>query len=394
MTTDTALLHGFAYGEHLEGSQRRSLGYRLLTPSEPMLWNNEVEELARRLQSAPYPDHWPPTELFCSVLLADGQRIVAAARYGLADHTSQPRRGGLELFGVVGPGSLGVASARALYQWLRQRRATTNEINSLGGQHPLRDVLASISPVPPNNEPVPILPIRIWQGGALLFAATTPTDPDHRLGLLEQGAVEHWQWLPLVAADFPLQIYTQRGPLIAWTPHLTGVAVKLDPTTEIAAGSKTAGGLLSRVAVVLLLALLIVNAWITFGMYRQLNASNAMSSIRETITPTVVGSSEVSAERFAKALARLIQRQGTAPATSPNQLASQFDRLAANDPDLRLGATEGKEVVVMVQRLARRGPENIDSIIRKTLANKGYDPQLIDLICQRVREQLAIESVP
>src|SRR5207249_6853878 len=65
------------------------------------IWAAEVEVLARRLQAAPYPDHWPPTDLFCSVLLADGRRLIALARYGLADHTPTHRRSGLELIGVV-----------------------------------------------------------------------------------------------------------------------------------------------------------------------------------------------------------------------------------------------------------------------------------------------------
>ena len=65
-------LYGFAYGESLEGTPPRSLGYRLLTPSEPEPWRGEVESLARLLQAAPYPEHWPPAELFCSVLLSDG----------------------------------------------------------------------------------------------------------------------------------------------------------------------------------------------------------------------------------------------------------------------------------------------------------------------------------
>src|SRR5437764_1257776 len=76
-------LHGFAYGEHWEGVPQRSLGYRLLAPPKPEPWAAEVEALARRLQAAPYPDHWPPTELFCSVRLADGERLIALARYGL-----------------------------------------------------------------------------------------------------------------------------------------------------------------------------------------------------------------------------------------------------------------------------------------------------------------------
>src|SRR5262249_55727188 len=176
---------GFAYGEHLEGTPPRSLGFRLLVPASAN-WAGEVETLARRLQAAPYPDHWPPVELFCSVLLADGQRLVAVARYGLVDHPPSRRRGGLELVGVVGPGQLGVPAALAVYRWLRQRRAATEDLRTLGGTHALEDVLRAVAPAPAASDPVPVLPIRLWQEGAMLFAATAPTDPDQRLGLLEQ----------------------------------------------------------------------------------------------------------------------------------------------------------------------------------------------------------------
>src|SRR5262245_48426998 len=111
MSTPAAALHGFAYGEDVDGVARRSLGFRLLAPLVPEPWSTEVEALARRLQAAPYPDHWPPTDLFCSVWLADGQRLIAVARYGLADHTPSHRRGGLELVGVGGPAGLRVEAA-------------------------------------------------------------------------------------------------------------------------------------------------------------------------------------------------------------------------------------------------------------------------------------------
>src|SRR5438128_8215250 len=108
MSATDASLRCFAYGEHLDGPAQRSLGYRLLAPARQEVWCAEVEALARRLQTTPYPDHWPPTDLFCSVLLADGARLVAVACYGLADHTPSSRRGGLELVGAVGPADLSV----------------------------------------------------------------------------------------------------------------------------------------------------------------------------------------------------------------------------------------------------------------------------------------------
>src|SRR5262249_29730294 len=152
----------------------RSLGYRLLAPADPQSWAAEVEALARQLQAAPYPEHWPPTDLFCSVLLANGQRLVAVARYGLVDHTPSHRRGGLELIGVVAPPALGVKEAQAVYHWLRKRRAEADNLHTLGGHLPLAEVLGKAEPLPAAapSDPVPVLPIRLWQAGVLLFAAT------------------------------------------------------------------------------------------------------------------------------------------------------------------------------------------------------------------------------
>jgi hypothetical protein len=181
-------LVGFAYGEDLDGVPPRSLGYRLLAPPQPEPWRTEVEALARRLQAAPYSDHWPPTDLFCSVLLADGRRLVALTRYGLADHTPSQRRGGLEMVGVIAPPTLDVRSALSVYSWLQKRRASAEDLHHLGGAFALADILATAAPPAPAADPLPVLPVRAWQEGALLFAASTPADPDHRLRLLEQGA--------------------------------------------------------------------------------------------------------------------------------------------------------------------------------------------------------------
>src|SRR6266849_1844898 len=170
MSNLTGDLQGFAYGEHLEGGSQRSLGYRLLAPAEPAPWGEEVESLARRLQAAPYPDLWPATDLFCSILLADGRRLVALARYGLSDHTPSRRRGGLELVGVVGPPSLDVPEALATYRWLRQRRAGVEDVHNLGGAFRLSDVMASAPAAPERGQPrpeeswvgpVPVLPVRL-----------------------------------------------------------------------------------------------------------------------------------------------------------------------------------------------------------------------------------------
>jgi hypothetical protein len=397
MSAAAATLHGFAYGEHLDSQSQRSLGFRLLAPLKAEPWCQEVEALARRLQATPYPDHWPPTELFCSVLLTDGRRLIACVRYGLADHTPSQRRGGLEMIGVIGPGSLGVTSALAVYQWLRQRRSETDDPHPLGGRFLLADVLAAVPPVPPPADPVPVLPIRLWQDGALLFAATVPSDPNHHLALLEQGASGTWQWLPLVGPDFPLQSYAQRGPLIAWTPHLAGVAVKLDrqPTDR---PSRASGGRYPILMATLLVLLLVggANLWATLTLPRSLPpASPSPPSPAPVNEPAATWgkAADTSGERFARALFHLLQKEGGGSEWSAAEISKQYDRLAAGDKDLRLVGPEGKEipeakeVVVALSVLSHRNTGQIEEQIRKAL--KGYDPRLIHLICQQVREHLA-----
>ena len=381
------MLYGFAFGEHLEGPTRRSLGYRLLAPAEPETWCPEIEALARRLQAAPYPDHWPPTDLFASVLLADGRRVVALARYGLADHTASRRRGGLELIGVVGPGSLGVPSALAIYHWLREQRATSDDLRTLGGRFALADVLAAVPPMPPPAEPVPVLPVRLWQDGAFLFAATVPSDPNQHLALLDQGASATWQWLPLVGPDFPLQNFAQRGPLVAWTPHLAGVAVKLDRKPSEAPGrlGLPRGTLLVLTA--LLLALGGANLWATLSVKRGKPGTNTAAAW-PTVPPADTGQpAPPSDEGFVRALHHLLQKHGGLADEAPAEVARQFDRLAAGEPDLQRATTEGKELAVALTVLSRRTTRHIEGAIRKAM--QGYDPRLIDLACRQVRERLA-----
>jgi hypothetical protein len=216
-----------AYGEEIQPGTARSLGYRLLLPAEPDAVADEVQALARRLQAAPYSDHWPATDLFCSILLGDGRRLVAMVRYGLLDHTATRRRGGLELLGVLTPASLSAAQAVQLYRGLVAKRGDGHAMPAFPPALLVHDLQAAASP-PPTLEPLPILPVRLWQAGPMLFVAGSPSDPDQHLRLLDQASSSQWQWLPLVGPDFPFATYAKRGPLLAWTPHQTGVAIQLD----------------------------------------------------------------------------------------------------------------------------------------------------------------------
>jgi hypothetical protein len=399
-------LLGFAYGEHLEGGSQRSLGYRLLAPAEPTPWGPEVEALARRLQAAPYPEHWPATDLFCSVLLADGQRLVALARYGLSDHTPDRRRGGLELIGVVGPAALDVPAALALYQWLRQRREAADDLHQLGGRYELDAILAAVPAPPPGDDPVPVLPVRLWQDGALLFAASTPSEPDHRLRLLEQGAGTTWQWLPLVGPDFPLQSYAQRGPLVAWTPHLAGVALKLDrktvesPVTRPARRSRFRDVLVAGLTA-LLLGLLGANLWSTVALHQRLAAQAPPTNLaaeapsRAAPAPPVTAADD-GRDRFATALAELLAEQaGRSEWTGrESEFLARYERLARRHKELKLaeGNTKGKVAVAAVSLFAERSAERVEGMVRKALANKGFSDKLVQAACEHVREQILSEN--
>jgi hypothetical protein len=410
MSSSTGDLAGFAYGEDLEGVTQRSLGYRLLTPRPTEPWCDEVEALARRLQAAPYSDHWPATDLFCSVLLADGRRVVALARYGLADHTPSQRRGGLELIGVVAPAGLDVRAALTVYHWLRQRRAAADDLHHLGGLFALGEVLAAEQPLPSQTDPVPVLPVRLWQDGALLFAASTPGDPDHHLRLLEQGAGTSWQWLPLVGPDLPLQTYAQRGPLVAWTPHLAGVALKLDRKAADAPPVRTPRGPRSlRAGVVALLVLLIgllgANLWSTLLLHRYLTAAPAPAppadgaGAEKPPAPSLLGKAprpadDASRERFVAALHQLLIEEGGRREwdAEESELVARYKRLVRTRKDLQVrdGNVKGQVTVAAVSVLAGRSADRIGETIRKALA-KGYSEPLIKAVCEQVREQFAAE---
>lgn len=401
-------LAGFAYGEDLEGVSLRSLGYRLLAPLNTEPWCEEVEALARRLQASPYSDHWPPTDLFCSVLLADGRRLVALARYGLADHTPSQRRGGLELIGVVASANLNIPSALTIYHWLAQRRDAIDDLHQLDGHFTLEEILAAVEPPPPAVDPLPILPVRLWQDGALLFAAGTPSDPDHRLRLLEQAAGSRWQWLPLVGPDFPLHTYAQRGPLIAWTPHLAGVALKVDSkSTPVLAAPSARTGRGARIAVVCLLMLLVgllaANAWFLAAIQRALptNAGSATTSDTPTSVPLTqrkpaTTTPEAGSDRVLTALFELLIEKGGSREwdTDRGRLLARYDRLVRTHKQLQVrdGQERDKITIAAVSILAERSADRIADEVRKALkSDKGFSDLLIDAACERVREHFLEE---
>jgi hypothetical protein len=385
-------LYGFAYGEDLDSLTRRSLGFRLLAPAEPEPWRPEVEALARSLQACPYPDHWPSTQLFCSVLLQSGQRVIAVARYGLCDQTASGRRGCLELFGVVAPSGMSVSTALATYHWLRQRRDKTDDLRTFGARFGLADIPALDAPPLANAAPLPLLPIRLWQDGGLVFAATSPADPDYHLALLEQEHAPNWQWLPLVGPDFPIQMFLQRGPLVGWTPHLIPVAMQVErhSTPTGVRPAMYRNGWAAALGVILLL-LLGANLWATLTLPARLPSSQSSTHVddetRRNPAKQSVGKDD-SADRFARALYRLLPPGEFSKDTERS--LNQYKRLAAQHKDLHINSKEGMAVVAAVRILSRRQVDRIESQVRQALSQKkGYDPELVDLACRRIREYLA-----
>jgi hypothetical protein len=375
-------LQGFAYGEHRDGPHQRSLGFRLLAPVKPYAWTAEVEALARRLHASPYPEHWPPTDLFCSVLLETGERLIAVARYGLRDHTPSGRLGAFELFGVIGPPIVSPADAIRIYHGLRKHRSSFDDLLMMDREFESHEWPATVEAVDP-VDPVPVLPVNAWLDGALLFAAATPGEPDSRLGLLK-NAGENWQWLPLVGGDFPLRDFAKRGPLVAWTPHLAGVALKIDHPNPVPPAPVSPRRLAWwPLLVLLLIALTGANLWFTYVNARKKSPTVPPVVAREPQPPP-----DDSPERLALAMHRYWQKNGTLRDVSAAQLMANYERLAAQDPDFRTTNPEAKLAIGALSHLARRSPTQIEEAARQALDGKGFDPEVVQLICRRIYQRM------
>jgi hypothetical protein len=260
---------------------------------------------------------------------------------------------------------------------------------------------------------VPVLPVRLWQDGAFLFAAGTPAEPDHHLRLLDLAGTASWQWLPLVGPDFPLATYAQRGPLIAWAPHTAGVAVKLE-RKEAAQGAPPARRRPRRLALLpaLLVLLLLVgllggNLWYLHHIHKAVTAPPPPPApLDPTATEQAKSSSSSSnskpaprpvddRDRLARALYEVLIENGGEGEWSNDRAAllARYDRLVRRHPDLavRPDNERGKIAVAAMSLLALRTDESIEEAVRRGLTGKGFSDRLIKAACEHVREQLAGE---
>src|SRR5262249_10381370 len=154
---------------------------------------------------------------------------------------------------------------------------------------------------------------------------------------------------------FPLPTYAQRGPLVAWTPHLTGVAVKVDPKQpESAASAATwqrrasVGGL---VGLGVLLALMVANLWATLAAGSRLATAPPPTpdtqrdqTARQSQATNPAPAPDESRERFAEALHDvLLERMGTREwEQGRTHFLAEYDRLVKKHPDLRLKESNTK----------------------------------------------------
>jgi hypothetical protein len=188
--------------------------------------------------------------------------------------------------------------------------------------------------------------------------------------------------------------------LVAWTPHLAGVALKLDQPPPMAA--RAAPSAPPRrwpvVAVGLAVALLLAaNLALTADLHRRLPTDRptlpvASAPDQQPPTPTrqpVEPAADEPAERLAQALHQYLSEQGVLADLPAGLLLHEYDRLASRDEGLRVRGEKGQQALGALAVLARRSPAQVEATVREALANKGYDPALVNLIAQRVHQRLA-----
>ena len=119
--------------------------------------------------------------------------------------------------------------------------------------------------------------------------------------------------------------------------------------------------------------------------------SRSEEPIARTAPPPSTAAPDGSRERFADALYEVLQSRmkGEWDKARPHLLAA-YDRAVAGRPDLRLNESDvkGREALGAVLILSDRSADRVEEVMRTALANKGYDPALIDAAAERVRQQL------
>ncbi len=75
------------------------------------------------------------------------------------------------------------------------------------------------------------------------------------------------------------------------------------------------------------------------------------------------------------------------------ELLALYERLAREHPDLRVEPSDAdaRVAVAEVSVLAQRSADRVEDLVRKALTGRGFDPRVVKLACELVREQLSGE---
>jgi hypothetical protein len=195
---------------------------------------------------------------------------------------------------------------------------------------------------------------------------------------------------------------------VAWTPHLAGVALKLDrKSPDPAAHHRRAPPanalrILAGCLVAALTGLLIGNLWSLQDLRKRMEALAAQPAAapagaepsREKASADKGRAADDGAgrDRFLAALGALIDRGGAAPADQAALLA-RYERLVQAHKDLRVPDADvrAKRTVAAISVLAERTPERVEETVRRALSDKGFSDRLIKAACDHVHEQFGAD---
>jgi hypothetical protein len=210
--------------------------------------------------------------------------------------------------------------------------------------------------------------------------------------------------LPLIGPDFPLSTFAQRGPLLAWTPHLAGVAFKLDPSPPVAIAPRPVRqSRLPWIGAVgtglVFTGLLVANLWYMIRVHQLVSAAPNVEPPQRVEAPSTSPphpAKDASRERFARALYEVLVEKGAQRELQQEKAVQleRYDGLVRRHPDLQLDAKNepGKLAVAATAVLAGRGAASIEESVRKALSGKGFSDRLINAACEHVSEQFVAEA--
>ena len=368
----------FRYGETTRNG--RSLGTNLISTHDNATARG-IEEFARAAQGAEWPSHWPPSEAFASVLLADGRRLLAVGRYGLRDSTPDCRPGAVEVVGIVGPEGITPEEAMATRVWCRRR---LNLAGELPARVDLKDVVEEVGELAdrPQSRPAPPL----TPNGLALFTATEPDEPDRRwlqmVGTLPLGT----QWIPWLSDNFPVADYTARGPLVGFTPNSVPPSWHLHvPAAPPLLGAVQPPRRRAGLIWLAVFGFLAINAWAWWTV------DSRWRKLAAEAKPAAVPLAQPVATKDVLPRATLVEvLVGPPPdAARTRDLMRAYDEWAVLNKPADPHSTADRLLIGAAVRLTRRPtPADVNDIILSLTSMKGIDPEVVEMIARRVRQKM------